>query len=128
MNWLGAKGKSMINLCKDFVKHVHKYFKLVTCFWKPKKFRNLKDFKKGYVRNSFRIKIQGKSSAIFDMCKLCILMIFSKWTLLKSCGFFLILLRLIINLAHDFKSPFLAIEITFLKLFSEIKIVFEILP
>ena len=36
----------------------------------------------------------------------------SKWTLLKSCCFFLISLRSIINLAHDFKSPFLDIEIT----------------
>ena len=36
----------------------------------------------------------------------------SKWTLLKSCCFFLISLRSITNLAHDFKSPFLDIEIT----------------
>ena len=35
----------------------------------------------------------------------------SKWTLLKSCCFFLISLRSITNLAHDFKSPFLDIEI-----------------
>ena len=32
--------------------------------------------------------------------------------LLKSCCFFLISLRSIINLAHDFKSPFLDKEIT----------------
>ena len=36
----------------------------------------------------------------------------SKWTLLKSCCFFPISLRSIINLAHNFKSPFLDIEIT----------------
>ena len=36
----------------------------------------------------------------------------SKWALLKSCCFFLILLRLIKNLSHDLKSPFLDIEIT----------------
>ena len=36
----------------------------------------------------------------------------SKWTHLKSCCFFLISLRSIINLAHDFKCPFLYIEIT----------------
>ena len=36
----------------------------------------------------------------------------SKWTLIKSCCFFLISLRSIINLAHDFKSAFLDIEIT----------------
>ena len=36
----------------------------------------------------------------------------SKWTHLKSCCVFLISLRSIINLAHDFKCPFLDIEIT----------------
>ena len=43
----------------------------------------------------------------------------SKWTLLKSCCFFLISLRSITNLAHDFKSPFLDIEITISILFWE---------
>ena len=43
----------------------------------------------------------------------------SKWTLLKSCCFFVISLRSIINLAHDFKSPLLDIEITISTLFGK---------
>ena len=40
------------------------------------------------------------------------IILYSKWTLLKSCCFFLISLRSIKKLAYDFKSPFLDIEIT----------------
>ena len=56
------------------------------------------------IRNSIFLHSMEKSTILH-----------SKWTLLKSCCFFLISLRSITNLAHDFKSPFLDIEITIVR-------------
>ena len=51
-------------------------------------------------------------SRLFSHIMLKSTILHSKWALLKSFCFFLILLRSITNLTHDFKSPFLDIEIT----------------
>ena len=64
--------------------------------------------------NSFSI-LYGKKSRLksnFPPYRVKSTILHSKWTHLKSCCFFLFSLRSIINLAHDFKCPFLDIELT----------------
>ena len=69
---------------------------------------------KMYTRKKYFYILWKKNSTKVDFspisCKKSTIL-HSKWTLLKSCCFFLISLRSITNVAHDFQSLFLDIEI-----------------